>query len=311
MGTLLRAHKQLAFSAWAGVFVAATLITCFRCKKRGEDFTRSVYELFMVRCRQHLPKEGRERRFRNFREAVDELGGLHRPRPRPPRKSPKRVMNNPIHGGSGSTPTEIRGAGGTAPSRRHPAHPPVIEALNRSIIVFLTVCTKDRQPILANPFMHDLLIHAWSIADHWLVGRYVIMPDHIHLFCAPATWPTMPLKNWVTYWKSLVARALRGHGPLAGGSGSTPTDYDGAGGTAPSITGAGGTAPSITGAGGTAPSRPRELWQRDYWDTQLRRGESYSAKWEYVRRNTVRAGLVSDIADWPYQGELNILDWHS
>ncbi|MCX7916496.1 MAG: hypothetical protein N3A53_09385, partial [Verrucomicrobiae bacterium] len=62
--------------------------------------------------------------------------------------------------------------------------------------------------------------------------------------------------------------------------------------------------------GGTAPSRPRELWQRDFWDTQLRRGESYSAKWEYVRYNPVRAGLVSDPADWPYQGELNILEWH-
>ncbi|MCX8038879.1 MAG: hypothetical protein N3D11_17900, partial [Candidatus Sumerlaeia bacterium] len=161
-------------------------------------------------------------------------------------KSPQRVMNDQIPGGSGSTPTfggptstsatnQIDdGASGTAPSRRHPAHPPVIEALNRSIIVFLTVCTKDRQPILANPFMHDLLIQAWSIADHWLVGRYVIMPDHVHLFCAPATWPTMPLKRWVSYWKSVVTRALRGHGPLAGGSGSTPNDYDGAGGTAPS-----------------------------------------------------------------------------
>ncbi|MCS7338688.1 MAG: hypothetical protein NZ739_10720 [Verrucomicrobiae bacterium] len=235
-------------------------------------------------------------------------------------------MKRPIHGGSGSTPTVTDGAGGTAPSigaggtapaigagetapaRKHPAHPPVVESFNRPIIVFLTVCTKDRQPILATPRMHDLLVRAWSIANHWLVGRYVIMPDHVHLFCSPATWPRMPLKNWVSYWKSLVTRALRGHGPLVGGSGSTPTVTDGAGGTAPAI-GAGGTAPAI-GAGETAPARPREIWQRDFWDTQLRRGESYSAKWEYVRQNPIRAGLVANAAHWPYQGELNILEWH-
>lgn len=52
------------------------------------------------------------------------------------------------------------------------------------------------------------------------------------------------------------------------------------------------------------------IWQTDCWDTQLRAGESYSAKWDYVRHNAVRHGLVEHDADWPYQGELNILDWH-
>ena len=35
----------------------------------------------------------------------------------------------------------------------------------------------------------------------WLVGRYVIMPGHIHLFAA-ATSTKIEFKNWVKYWKS-------------------------------------------------------------------------------------------------------------
>ena len=51
------------------------------------------------------------------------------------------------------------------------------------------------------------------------------------------------------------------------------------------------------------------VWQRHFWDTQLRRGENYDEKWEYVVQNPVRAGLVSRAEDWPYQGELNVLRW--
>ena len=53
----------------------------------------------------------------------------------------------------------------------------------------------------------------------------------------------------------------------------------------------------------------KPLWQRDYWDRQLRRGDSYSEKWEYVRLNPLRKGWVSAPDEWPYQGELNILMW--
>jgi putative transposase len=52
------------------------------------------------------------------------------------------------------------------------------------------------------------------------------------------------------------------------------------------------------------------IWQREYWDRQLRRRESYAAKWDYVKNNPVRHGLVTKAEDWPYQGELNSLAWH-
>ena len=42
---------------------------------------------------------------------------------------------------------------------------------------------------------------------------------------------------------------------------------------------------------------------------RLRRDESYSEKWDYVRMNPVRAGLIADPDRWPYQGILNELPW--
>ena len=58
------------------------------------------------------------------------------------------------------------------------------------------------------------------------------------------------------------------------------------------------------------PVRNPSLFQRECWDTQLRKGDSYAVKWEYVRNNPVRRGLVDNVDAWPYQGEMNVLEWH-
>jgi REP element-mobilizing transposase RayT len=150
--------------------------------------------------------------------------------------------------------------------RKHPPHFPVTERHNTAIIVFVTVCTKDRKPILAKDDVHDVLVKAWQTTPSWLVGRYVIMPNHIHLFCAPAEFPPPSLAKWMNFWKSVAARNW----------------------------------PFLD---------QRKIWQRHFWDTQLRRGENYDEKWEYVLQNPVRAGFVTRSRDWPYQGELNVLDW--
>jgi len=41
------------------------------------------------------------------------------------------------------------------------------------------------------------------------------------------------------------------------------------------------------------------------FDRLLRSDESLSAKWEYIRQNPVRAGLVADPDEWPYQYQFN------
>jgi putative transposase len=72
-------------------------------------------------------------------------------------------------------------------------------------IVFLTVCTKNREPWLANHQAHTLLREIWTSATAWLVGRYMLMPDHLHLFSTPGQ-PELPLENWAKYWKSQFSK---------------------------------------------------------------------------------------------------------
>ena len=181
-------------------------------------------------------------------------------------------------------------------SRLRPAHHTAVEMGNQTVVIFVTVCTKDRQAVLANPTMHEALIGAWTNAQDWRIGRYVIMPDHIHFFCAPGCRDYSALSKWMAYWKSLVARKMKGFGALV--------DLNGIG-----------IGRSAASSGGTAstPSAiypPDSLWQRDFWDRQLRSGESYGEKWAYVSANPVRAGLVERVEDWSYHGELNGLRWH-
>jgi putative transposase len=51
------------------------------------------------------------------------------------------------------------------------------------------------------------------------------------------------------------------------------------------------------------------FWQKGFFDHLLRSDESYSAKWDYVRNNPVRAGLVSNADEWLYLGEVFDLEY--
>ena len=148
------------------------------------------------------------------------------------------------------------------PDRRRPAHGVDIE-LTEPTIVFVTVCTQNRARWLTHESVHHALLSVWTKADGWAVGAYVLMPDHLHLFCAPRKLE-VELSRWVRHWKrAFTLLKLENTGP----------------------------------------------WQRDYWDTRLRRHENYTEKWAYVRNNPVRAGLVVSSEDWPFRGVLNELRW--
>ena len=55
-------------------------------------------------------------------------------------------------------------------------------------------------------------------------------------------------------------------------------------------------------------SLPSKVWQRGFFDHVLRSNESYALKWEYVRQNPVRAGLVPEAVKWPFAGEIVTID---
>ena len=85
------------------------------------------------------------------------------------------------------------------PVRTRPVHLPSLAVGNRSSIQFVTVCVRERRPVLANEEAHALFRSIWRDESLFRVGRYVIMPDHVHLFCAPNTYPAEPLSKWVGY----------------------------------------------------------------------------------------------------------------
>jgi len=150
--------------------------------------------------------------------------------------------------------------------RKRPVHLPAIDKGNPAIIQFVTLCTAGRLPYLNHAAAHPWLHEVFGRQTRFHIGRYVIMPNHLHLFCSPATIPPESLAKWMSFMKSEIARGW--------------------------------------------PVRVPKLWQRDHWDTQLRSGEHYSSRWAYVRDNPVRAGLVDNADDWPYQGEVHQLWWN-
>lgn len=145
-----------------------------------------------------------------------------------------------------------------------------LEPFVRHPLIFLTVCTANRAPILANDSVHAILTTLWRASRErhgWWVGRYAIMPDLVHLFAMAGDEETaMPLPDWVATWKSISALQL-----VAGNNAPAP------------------------------------IWQRDYCDRLLRTRESYGAKWDYVSHHPVRAGLASRAEAWPYQGVIQDL----
>ncbi len=46
-----------------------------------------------------------------------------------------------------------------------------------------------------------------SSTDGWWIGRYVLMPDHVHFFARPAS-DARPKAGWVGMWKSVSSRRI-------------------------------------------------------------------------------------------------------
>ena len=136
-----------------------------------------------------------------------------------------------------------------------------------SPLYFITFNTHDRIRFLACDRVHCVFVRfAQRAADDFniAVGRYVIMPDHMHLFVRGDA--AFKLGSWIGVLKQALARAAN------------------------------------------LPSRNGRVWQEGFFDHLLRSDESYAQKWNYVRENPVRAGLVKSAEEWPYQGEIVYID---
>ncbi len=77
-------------------------------------------------------------------------------------------------------------------------------------VYFLTLVAHERRPLFANKNVHRALIDfGENAAQHGVwVGRYVLMPDHIHCFVGVG--PESPdVSSWVKSLKNLLSKHLR------------------------------------------------------------------------------------------------------
>ncbi len=78
-------------------------------------------------------------------------------------------------------------------------------------IYFVTTCTYRRGSILACEEVANILTREWRGARKrhgWAIGRYVIMPDHVHFFCAPEL-DAKKLPVFVGSWKEWTSKAIK------------------------------------------------------------------------------------------------------
>src|SRR5206468_6030651 len=135
-------------------------------------------------------------------------------------------------------------------------------------IYFITSCTFKRRSILVSKEVAKILVDEWQQARErhgWAVGRYVIMPDHVHFFCS-AELDAKRLPTFMQAWKQWTSKRMARELKFRG-----------------------------------------KVWQEEFFDHVLRSSESYGQKWDYVKENPVRAGLVKRSDEWPWQGEIESL----
>ena len=82
-----------------------------------------------------------------------------------------------------------------------------------SPVYFVTTCTHNRGRLLDTESIHQsfLLFCRRTTERHVFVGRYVIMPDHLHLFVAFAP-GSASLSGWLKSLKNGLSRTLRANG---------------------------------------------------------------------------------------------------
>lgn len=93
--------------------------------------------------------------------------------------------------------------------RRQPPRLAEVFQSRTTPVYFVTFCTMYRQPLLANAQVHAAFRNYCEIGvaeRNVAVGRYVIMPDHIHLFVSGDA--SLDLGLWVRGLKRVLGNAI-------------------------------------------------------------------------------------------------------
>ena len=124
---------------------------------------------------------------------------------------------------------------------------------------FITICVKDRKPILSKIVGDDAHIVPQKygrILEKYIrnvpeIEKYVIMPDHVHLIIRinnGTMWASSPTRNVATIVRSLKTLTTKEIG--------------------------------------------EPIFQRSYYDHIIRNQDDYNEKWEYIENNPKKWGFT-------------------
>jgi REP element-mobilizing transposase RayT len=74
----------------------------------------------------------------------------------------------------------------------------------------ITIFSADRRQFLTSSDAVGIMTAVWKVspvASRWAVGRYLIMPDHVHFFARPQAMGK-PLDEFIRDWKTWTTRLL-------------------------------------------------------------------------------------------------------
>jgi putative transposase len=138
-------------------------------------------------------------------------------------------------------------------------------------IYLITFRTESRKPVLANARVWQLCPAVFDKLDEWRILSAIAMPDHLHILAAPAS-RDASISDFSKCFKRWFNEAYRTSDCIPPVPDGAATDWRS---------------------------------QEGCFDRLLRSDESLSEKWEYLRQNPVRVGLVEQSEDWRYQFQFN------
>lgn len=138
---------------------------------------------------------------------------------------------------------------------------------------FFTVVTYRRQTILCDDILRHALrsaIETVRVTRPFTIDAWVLLPDHLHCI-----W-TLPEgdADFSTRWMMIKRKV----------SIACATQYE---------------RPEWLTAS-KQKHRESTLWQRRFWEHQIRDDEDYAKHFDYVHYNPVKHGLVTQAKDWQY-----------
>jgi putative transposase len=136
---------------------------------------------------------------------------------------------------------------------------------------FFTLVTYQRRPIFSNPDAVDLLRDAFGYTMKrmpFTVVASVILPDHMHFI-----WTLPPESgDFSTRWRLIKSFFTRNWGGKE----------------------------SISEDASRVQKGEKDIWQRRFWEHQIRDELDLTRHVEYIHYNPVKHGFVSSSGEWEY-----------